>query len=102
MNGNFVYLDVETTGGSLRTDKIIEIGAIRVEKNKQVGKLNFLINPDRYLPPEITMLTGIESKDLENAKNFQFYAQEVFDFLQDATLVAHNASFDYSFLKKEF
>ncbi len=95
------FLDIETTGGSLRSDRIIEIGILRVEDNKLKKKVNFLIDPEAYLPKEITRLTGITESMLRGAPTFSQIKDEILETLKDCTLVAHNASFDYGFLKNE-
>lgn len=97
-----VFLDTETTGLSVRKDRIIEVGLIRVENNKEVGRFQTLINPQTYISPLITQITSIDAKDLENAPEFSDIARELYDFLDGATLVAHNARFDYGFLRNEF
>ncbi len=101
MSKAFVFVDTETTGLSLRTDRIIELGMIRMEENQIVDSFQTLLNPEGYLPKEITSITGIESSMLENAPTFRSVADRVVDLLNDAVFVAHNSAFDYSFLKKE-
>lgn len=96
------FVDIETTGTSLSRDRIIEIGIVKVEGNKILQTYSTLINPERYIPAEITMLTGITGNDLVNAPTFQDIYQELLDLLQDYYFVAHNARFDLGFLKHEF
>ncbi|HSX09362.1 MAG TPA: exonuclease domain-containing protein [Candidatus Saccharimonadales bacterium] len=96
------FIDVETTGTRSSYDRIIEIGILRVENNTLVKTFKSLINPQSYLPKEITKLTGIEQKDIENAPTFRAVKDEIFDILQDCTFVAHNVRFDYAFVKHEF
>lgn len=95
------FVDIETTGIRSSYDRIIEIGILRVENNKLVKTFQSLINPNVYLPKEITMLTGINSNDLENSPSFRSIKDEVIEILQDCTFVAHNVRFDYAFLKQE-
>ena len=99
--GNLAIIDVETTGGSAPYDRIIEIGIVRVENNKIVRKFETLINPETTLSPFIENLTGIVTKDLENAPLFSEIKSEIVELLDDAIFVAHNARFDYSFIKNE-
>ncbi len=96
------FIDVETTGTRASYDRIIEIGIIRVENNKLVKTFQSLINPQSYLPKEITMLTGITPQDIENAPTFRSIKDEIHEMLTDCTFVAHNVRFDYAFLKQEF
>ncbi len=98
----FAFIDVETTGGNCARDRIIEIGLIRVENNKVTSKYQSLVDPDQYLPPEISQMTGITTRDLERAPTFRQIADEVEELMSDCVFVAHNARFDYGFVKAEF
>ncbi len=94
------FLDVETTG-SRWSDRIIEIGIVRVENGKITQSLNTLVNPGCYLPPEITILTGISPAELEYAPSFGQIKKDILEILDDCIFVAHNVRFDYSFIKNE-
>lgn len=96
------FVDIETTGMSLRYDRIIEIAIMRVEDNKLVETYSSLINADCTLTPEIISLTGIDSKELEKAPTFGQMKHDIIDLLDDCLFTAHNARFDYGFLKNEF
>jgi DNA polymerase III subunit epsilon len=96
------FVDIETTGSRSTYDRVIEIGILRVEDGILVKTFHSLINPDKYLPPDITMLTGITSKDLEDAPSFYSIKDELLEILDDCVFVAHNVRFDYGFLKNEF
>jgi DNA polymerase-3 subunit epsilon len=95
----FAIVDVETTGCNPLRDRIIEIAVIRTD-----GKGNFssLVSPGRSLPPFITGLTGISDHDLADAPPFQEIVPELADLLEGAVFVAHNARFDYAFVRNEF
>src|SRR5215469_2379198 len=95
------FVDIETTGTRSSSDRIIEIGILRVDDNKLTRTFQSLINPQSYLPKEITMLTGITQQDIEHAPTFRLVKDEVMDILEDCTFVAHNVRFDYAFLKHE-
>ncbi len=95
------FVDIETTGTSASRNRIIEIGILRVEDNELVDTFQTLINPQTYIPQEITSLTGIRGKDLENAPTFRAVKDDIIEILADCTFVAHNVRFDYSFLKQE-
>ena len=97
-----VFLDIETTGGSAKTSRITEIGAIRVEAGRVVRTYNQLVNPEEPVPYYITNITGITDGMVWNAPTFQTIAGELQRFLSDAIFIAHNVSFDYSFIKAEF
>lgn len=95
------FVDIETTGMRSAYDRIIEIGILRVEDNELVQTFHSLINPQTYIPREITNLTGITGQDLENAPTFRAVKDEIIEILADCTFVAHNVRFDYGFLKHE-
>jgi DNA polymerase III subunit epsilon len=96
------FVDIETTGLSSSFDRIIEIGIVRVEENIITQTYHSLINPEMHLPPEIELITGITTQDLEHAPSFRSIKQDILETLIDATFVAHNVRFDYGFLKNEF
>jgi DNA polymerase III subunit epsilon len=99
---NLTFVDIETTGGSINFDRIIEIGILQVKNNKLEKTFETFLNPDRSLPPEITNLTGIQASDLEKAPSFFDIKDELMGYFEDTVFVAHNARFDYGFLKQEF
>ncbi len=96
------FVDIETTGLRFLRDRIIEIGIIRMEDGVVTKTYQTLVNPNTYLPPEISQLTGIDNAVLENAPSFSHVAKEIAEILSDCVFVAHNARFDYSFLKQAF
>ncbi len=96
------FVDIETTGTSVIYNRIIEIGILRVEDNRLVKSYQTLINPQTYLDPFITTLTGIKSQDLESAPTFSQVKDDILDILNDSIFVAHNVRFDYGFLRSEF
>ena len=96
------FVDLETTGTRASADRIIEVGILRVENNKLVKTYKTLINPQTYIPKEITMITGLRAEDLENAPTFRAVKDEIYEILDGCTFVAHNVRFDYGFLKSEF
>ena len=98
----YTFVDVETTGTSARYGQIIEIGIIRIEDGVVTDSFSSLIRPARPLPPVITQITGITDADLIDAPLFESVSGRIESLLKDAVFVAHNASFDYSFLKTEF
>lgn len=99
---NLAIVDVETTGMSAVYHRVIEIAIIRVEGNKIIDTFTSLINPRAFIPPIITHITGIRESDLTDAPEFYEVKHKVKKFLKGATFVAHNAWFDYSFIKAEF
>lgn len=97
-----VYVDIETTGGSYRNSRVLEVAAIRVEKGEVVDEFTTLLDPETYIPRSITTLTGITSGDIVGKPTFASIAQDLADFMSGALFIAHNVRFDYSFLKHEF
>src|SRR5438046_9777279 len=79
------FVDIETTGLSAPYDRIIEIGIIRVEDNTITQTYQSLINPQTYLPKEITTITGITSEELENAPTFRSIKHDILEALIDCT-----------------
>ncbi|WP_423187560.1 exonuclease domain-containing protein [Alishewanella sp. d11] len=101
-NRLYVVLDVETTGGKAGTDRITEIGAVKVQGGEVLDTFNTLINPERPIPSFISRLTGISNTMVVDAPKFADIATQLAEFLQGAVFVAHNAKFDYGFIRAEF
>lgn len=98
----YAIIDVETTGGSFHRDKVIEIGIVLMDDDKIIGNYQSLIHPERSIPYQITGLTGIHDEMVENAPKFYEIAHEIIRLTEGRIFVAHNARFDYSFIKAEF
>jgi DNA polymerase-3 subunit epsilon len=96
-----VFIDIETTGISPRVDRIIEVAAIRHEPGKMPKTFTSLVNPECMLPDFITRMTGIEQDEVDQAPLFCDIAEDLNQFLEGSLFVAHNASFDYGFIKNE-
>ena len=97
----YCVFDFETTGMSGRQDKVIEIGMVKIQNGKISDIFSSFINPGRPIPYFITKLTGITNADVENAPFFDEVFYRMKEFIGDAVLIAHNLSFDHSFLKHE-
>ncbi len=102
MNLPYSFLDLETTGGSSRFDRVIDIGIIKTDGEKIIDKFETLINPGQAIDPFITKLTGITNEQLVYAPTFREVLSDIEEILKDTILVAHNVRFDYGFLKGEF
>ncbi len=97
-----VFLDFETTGINFESDRIIEIGAFRV-KNNQIGEqYAALINPGVAVPQNITALTGISSEMLAGAPAIESQKEKFAEFVGGAVVIAHNASFEKTFIARDF
>ena len=95
----FAVLDLETTGGSPATDRITEVGVVKVCGGQVTGTFHTLVNPRMPIPPMITALTGISNAMVANEEPMATVLPCLLEFLGDAVLVAHNASFDTRFLQ---
>jgi DNA polymerase-3 subunit epsilon len=105
MNGRCVFVDLETTGTSAARERITEVGIVSVDFDGgavRVQEWSSLVNPQRPIPSEIQWLTGITNAMVRDAPSFAELADELLERLRDAVFVAHNARFDYGFLKAEF
>ena len=100
LSGRFVVFDLETTGLSSENDKITEIGAVKVENGKITGRFSTFVNPERPIPQKIVELTSITDEMVADAPKIEEILPEFLNFCKDCVLVAHNARFDTSFVKK--
>jgi len=95
-------VDLETTGTRPAADRITEIGVVEVERFEVVSEWSTLVNPGRTLPSEIQALTGITPQMLAQAPRFAELAADLHERLAGRVFIAHNARFDYGFLRREF
>ena len=100
MIDSYVCIDLETTGLNPKTDKIIEIGVVRVEHNEIVEEWQTFVNPGRQLEERITELTGIHDEQLISAPMIDEVLPKLLEMAGDFVLLGHSVLFDYSFIKK--
>jgi DNA polymerase-3 subunit epsilon len=98
----YAIIDIETTGGSALAEKITEIAVYLHDGQQITGEWSSLINPERTIPYFITNLTGISNEMVEDAPRFYEIAKQLIEITEGRTFVAHNARFDYSFIRQEF
>lgn len=98
LSDSFVVFDIETTGFSPLTCKIIEIGAVRVEKGKITDRFSTFVNPKVPIPFRIEQLTGINDSMVMDAPEIEEVLPKFLAFSEGAVMVAHNADFDMSFI----
>lgn len=96
----FVVFDIETTGFSKEDDRIIEIGAVKVEEGKITERFSSFVNPKRPIPFKITELTSITDDMVIEAPEIEEVLPRFLEFVGESVLVAHNASFDVGFIEE--
>lgn len=98
----FAIIDIETTGGGIKGNRLTEICIVLLKGETVVDKYTTLVNPEKIIPPQITALTGIDNEMVANAPKFAEVAKKIDEFTKDAIFVAHNVNFDYNVLRNEF
>lgn len=102
MKERFVVIDLETTGHSPENgDKIIQIGAVVISDGEIAETMSTLVNPNVPIPPFIQKLTHISNEMVKDAPEFREVVPELLKLLENSCFVAHNVSFDFSFLQHE-
>ena len=100
LDDSYVVFDIETTGLTPKFCKIIEIGAVKIEQGEIVAEFSHFINPEIPIPYNITKLTSITDDMVVNEPTIETILPAFLDFVGDSVLVAHNAGFDTSFIRK--
>lgn len=95
------FVDIETTGSHFDRDRITEIG-IKTLASNQIQVWEQLINPQTFIPQNIQRLTGISPQMVEHQPSFEEVARELKQELEGKIFIAHNARFDYGFIKASF
>lgn len=98
----FAVIDLETTGGNPNSERIIEIGIVLHDGKHKIGEYTTLINPEKEISAFISTFTGITNAMVKNAPKFVEVADTILELLEGKVVVAHNARFDYNFIKSEF
>ena len=99
LTGETVVFDIETTGLSVATCRITEIGAVRIRDGEVLKTFNTLVNPEIPIPPIVVEKTHITDEMVKDAPKVPEALQSFLDFIGDAPLVAHNANFDVGFIR---
>lgn len=98
----YAIVDIETTGGDFKNDRITEIAIAVHDGNKVIRKFESLVNPQKPITPFVQNLTGITNDMVENAPHFFEIAKDVVEITEGAVFVAHNVGFDYTIIKRQF
>ncbi|MFW5890258.1 MAG: exonuclease domain-containing protein [Marinilabiliaceae bacterium] len=98
----YSVVDIETTGGKAGIGKITEIAIYLMEGDRIVDQFVSLVNPECRIPPYISRLTGISDDMVSNAPRFYEIARDIVKITEQSIFVAHNVTFDYNFIRKEF
>lgn len=99
INTTYCVLDLETTGLSAKTEKITEIGIMKIQNGEVVDEFCEFVNPEKPIPKRVQEVTNITDEMVANSPTIDVLFPKVLDFIKDSVLVAHNASFDIGFLK---
>lgn len=100
LDDTYVVFDLETTGFSAVEDKIIEIGAVKVQNGEIIDSFSTFVNPGVPIPFDITNLTSITDEMVMDADRIEIILPKFLEFCNDAVLVAHNAGFDVGFIEQ--
>lgn len=98
----YAIIDVETTGGQARHERITEIAIVLHDGQRVVDTFSTLLNPERSIPWNITRITGISDDMVADAPKFYEVAKQIVQLTEGAIFVAHNVTFDYNFVREEF
>ena len=100
LDTTYCVLDLETTGFSAKTEKITEIGVMKVKNKEIIDKFSCFVNPEKPIPPRVVQVTNITDDMVKDAETIDKVFPKLLEFLGDSVLVAHNAEFDMGFLKQ--
>ena len=98
-DATFCVLDLETTGFSFRTEKITEIGIMKVKNGEVIDEFACFVNPEKPIPQRVVEVTNITDDMVKDAETIDKVFPKMMEFIGDSILVAHNADFDIGFLK---
>ena len=98
-DATYCVLDLETTGISITTEKITEVGIMKVKNGEVIDEFEMFVNPEKPIPQRVVEVTNITDEMVKDAETIDKVFPKILEFLGDSIIVAHNASFDVGFLK---
>ena len=96
----YCVLDLETTGFSAVTEKITEVGIMKVKDGEVIDEFSCFVNPEKHIPQRVTEVTNITDEMVKDAETIEKVFPKILEFIKGSVLVAHNAGFDIGFLKQ--
>lgn len=99
---NKVFVSIEATGINLSTDKILEIAALKVDKNDVKSLFHQIINPEKEIDENISNIIGYSNEELKKYPKINEISDSFINFINSSTLIGHNNDFIFGFLNKEF
>ena len=100
LDTTYCVLDLETTGFSAVTEKITEVGIMKVKDGKVIDEFSCFVNPEKPIPQRVVEVTNITDEMVKDAETIDKVFPKILEFLGDSIIVAHNAKFDVGFLKQ--
>ena len=98
-DATYCVLDLETTGISITTEKITEVGIMKVKNGEVIDEFEIFVNPEKQIPQRVVEVTNITDEMVKDAETIDKVFPKILEFVGDSIIVAHNASFDVGFLK---
>ncbi len=98
-DATYCVLDLETTGISITTEKITEVGIMKVKNGEVIDEFEIFVNPEKPIPQRVVEVTNITDEMVKDAETIEKVFPKILEFVGDSIIVAHNASFDVGFLK---
>ena len=96
----YCVLDLETTGFSAVTERITEVGIMKIQNGEVIDKFSEFVNPQKHIPQRVTEVTNITDEMVKDAPTIKVLFPKILEFIKGTVLVAHNATFDIGFLKQ--
>ena len=96
----YCVLDLETTGFSATTEKITEVGIMKLKDGEVIDEFSCFVNPEKHIPQRVSEVTNITDEMVADAETIDKVFPKILDFIKDSVIVAHNAGFDVGFLRQ--